>query len=143
MDMEWLHIDIHADLQSDPTALQHLSSTANPHWTTSADGLLHCDDCIYVPDSHSLRLWVLQYSHDHLLSGNFGQTKTLYQVWQHYTWPGLSEFITDYCRSCTTCSRVKPQWHKPYGLLKQLPVPEKPWNSISMDFIEQLPLSSG
>ena len=36
----------------------------------------------------------------------------------------------------------KPQWHKPYGLLKQLPVPEKPWNSISMDFIEQLPASS-
>jgi hypothetical protein len=31
----------------------------------------------------------------------------------------------------------------PYGLLKQLPIPEKPWNSISMDFIEQLPDSSG
>jgi IS30 family transposase len=28
-------------------------------------------------------------------------------------------------------------------LLKQLPIPEKPWNSISMDFIEQLPSSSG
>jgi len=32
---------------------------------------------------------------------------------------------------------------KPYGLLKQLPIPEKPWNSISMDFIEKLPPSSG
>ena len=32
--------------------------------------------------------------------------------------------------------------HKPYGLLMQLPIPEKPWNSISMDFIHQLPLSS-
>ena len=31
-----------------------------------------------------------------------------------------------------------------YGLLKQLPVPEFPWNSISMDFIEKkLPPSSG
>jgi len=28
-------------------------------------------------------------------------------------------------------------------ILKQLPIPEKPWNSISMDFIEKLPLSSG
>src|SRR4029077_6658467 len=34
-------------------------------------------------------------------------------------------------------------WHKPFGLLKQLPVPEHPWNSISMDFIEQLPASCG
>src|SRR6266481_984943 len=53
------------------------------------------------------------------------------------------EFIMDYCKSCTTCSHAKPPWHKPYGLLKQLPVPEKPWNSISMDFIEQIPSSSG
>ena len=28
-------------------------------------------------------------------------------------------------------------------LLKQLPIPERPWDSISMDFIEQLPPSSG
>jgi len=33
--------------------------------------------------------------------------------------------------------------HKPYGLLKQLPITEKPWNSISMVFIEKLPPSSG
>ena len=39
--------------------------------------------------------------------------------------------------------RAKPQWHKPYGLLKQLPIPEHPWNSISMDFIETLLTSDG
>src|SRR5882724_7371215 len=38
---------------------------------------------------------------------------------------------------------TKPVCHKPYGLLKQLPIPKKPWNSISMDFIEKLPPSSG
>ena len=37
----------------------------------------------------------------------------------------------------------KPQRHYPYRPLKQLPVPEHPWNSISMDFIEKLPPSSG
>ena len=50
--------------------------------------------------------------------------------------------IKDYVRSCTTCARSKAPRHRPYGLLKQLPIPEKPWNSISMDFIEQLPSSS-
>ena len=60
-----------------------------------------------------------------------------------YTWPGLCEFVKKYIKSCTTCMRSKPQRHKPYSLLKQLPVPERPWNSISMDFIETLPTSSG
>ena len=36
----------------------------------------------------------------------------------------------------------KPQRHKPYGSLKQLSIPERPWNSISMDFIKKLPSSS-
>ena len=37
----------------------------------------------------------------------------------------------------------KPQHHKLYGSLKQLPIPKWPWNSISMDFIKKLPSSSG
>jgi len=32
----------------------------------------------------------------------------------------------------------KSQHHKPYGFCKQLLMPEQPWNSISMDFIERL-----
>jgi hypothetical protein len=39
--------------------------------------------------------------------------------------------------------RSKSQHHKPYRLLKQLPIPERPWHSISMDFIEKLPNSAG
>ena len=37
----------------------------------------------------------------------------------------------------------KPQRHKPYRSLKQLPISEWLWNSISMDFIKKLPSSSG
>ena len=37
----------------------------------------------------------------------------------------------------------KPQRHKPYRSLKQLPISEWPWTSISMDFIKKLPSSSG
>ena len=37
----------------------------------------------------------------------------------------------------------KSQRHCPYGLLKHLLIPERPWNSISMDFIKKLPMSDG
>src|SRR5260370_3611857 len=43
-----------------------------------------------------------------------------------------------YISSCTNYAHTKAPCHKPYGKLKQLPIPDKPWNSISMDFIEHL-----
>ena len=124
MDMEKLRADIVSSLQSDPTALAHLSNQTDPRWTTSPDGLLWQDDRIYVLDVGMLQLHVLQYAHDHPLSRHFGQSKTLHQVRRHYTWPRLPDFVVHYCKSCTTCARAKPRWHKPYGLLKQLLVPE-------------------
>ena len=70
------------------------------------------------------------------------QMKTLHTIHMQYYWPGLQTYIKDYCKSCTTCACAKPVGHKPYGLLKQLLVPKKPWNSISLDFIEKLLPSS-
>src|SRR5260370_18033821 len=48
-----------------------------------------------------------------------------------------------YVTSCMNCTHTKTQHHKPYGKLKQLPILVKPWNSISLDFIEHLPASNG
>ena len=53
----------------------------------------------------------------------------------------MRKFIQDYCTTCDSCLRAKPSRHKPYGLLKQLPIPERPWESISLDFIVKLPKS--
>jgi len=142
MDVDTLHSDIQTRLREDPTSAEHLDNLS-ADWTLDTDGLLRHLGRIYVPNLDNLRLRVLQNSHDHPLAGHFGQTKTLHQVRLHYYWPGLPVYVKDYCKSCITCSRAKPVRHKPYGLLKQLPIPDKPWNSISMDFIEKLPPSSG
>src|SRR5882724_7565255 len=141
MDAEKLHSDIRSQLREDPISAEHLDKQSDS-WTLNPDGLLRNSGRIYVLDSGSLRLHVLQYSHDHPLAGHFSQTKTLHQVWMHYYWPRLLVFVKDYCKSCTICSRTKPVHHKPYRLLKQLLILVKPWNSISMDFIEKLPSSS-
>jgi len=72
-----------------------------------------------------------------------GQNKTLELVWEHYTWPNIRNNIQKFYKSCVTCMRSKPQCHRPYRSLQQLLIPECPWNSISIDFIEKLPFSSG
>ena len=48
MDTERLQADIVSSLQLDLMALAHLSNKANPHWSTSPDGLFQQDDCIYI-----------------------------------------------------------------------------------------------
>ena len=143
MDVEKLHSDILSTLPSDPIAQTHLKNTSQPQWCVDDAGFLRLNDRIYIPDSDDLRLRVIRYKHDHPLAGHFGQNCTLELLRREYTWPGIWTFVKDYVRSCTSCARAKTLHHRPYGLLKQLPVPEKPWNSISMDFIEQLPQSSG
>src|SRR5215467_15681420 len=85
----------------------------------------------------------MQYKHNHVLSGHFGQNKTLELIRCEYTWPQIHSDVVAFCKSCDTCMRSKSQRHRPYGKLKQLPIPERLWNSISMDFIEKLPPSSG
>ncbi|KAF8624365.1 hypothetical protein AX17_007150 [Amanita inopinata Kibby_2008] len=125
MDISKLHEDIRAALPEDPLSTVHLPTLSDP-WTLNPSGLLLRNNHIYVPNANDLQLRVLQYKHDHILSGHFGQNKTLALIRQDYFWPNMRELR-----------------HKPYGELQQLPIPEKPWNSISMDFIEKLPDSAG
>lgn len=147
MDIEALHQAIILALPKDPSSvigLELAKDPSNERWSSrGSDGLLRLDNRIYVPNHSDLRLQVLCYFHDHPLSGHFGQNRTLEAVCCQYTWPKVRDFVRDYVTSCTTCGCNKPRRHQPYGLLKPLPVLVRPWDSISMDFIEQLPMSNG
>ena len=145
VDVEQLRSDILSSLPNDPVASPLLSSESlsDPRWTINPEGFLLRDNRIFVPEADNLRLRILRTFHDHPTAGHFGQNRTLELIRREYTWPGIRTFVKDYVSSCTSCARSKTPRHRPFGLLKQLPVPEKPWNSISMDFIEQLPPSEG
>jgi hypothetical protein len=47
------------------------------------------------------------------------------------------------CCACVTCQHAKPYHSCLLGLLQPLPVPDRAWQVISMDFVEGLPLSGG
>lgn len=55
----------------------------------------------------------------------------------------MTKEIREYVSACYQCQRNKTPRHKKYGLLQPLPIPPQPWDSLSMDFISQLPTSSG
>ena len=51
--------------------------------------------------------------------------------------------IGSFCNSCAKCQVNKTSTQKPQGLLHSLPVLERPWQSIGMDFMGPLPNSNG
>jgi transposase InsO family protein len=55
----------------------------------------------------------------------------------------MDETIIDYIQSCIECQKDKAARHQKYGLLQPLELPYAPWQSIAMDFITDLPGSSG
>jgi hypothetical protein len=146
MDIEELQKDILIAYDTDPTVQSFCADSDNSKylcWSVDDVGFVWINQQILVPESGDLWLRVLQSFHDHPVSGHFGVNKTLSVIRREYTWPNIQEFVADYVKFCTTCARSKAKRHKPYGLLHQLPVLFRPWESISMDFIEQLPDSEG
>jgi hypothetical protein len=107
------------------------------------DGLATSKGKLFVPNDTPIHLTILKMFHDHPWSGHLGRDKTFEHIERHFTWPKSKRIVEDYVASCTTCGRNKTRRHRPYGLLEPLPVPPKPWSSVSMDFIEQLPSSNG
>ncbi len=110
------------------------------HFTLSNKFLLF-DNKIYVPSE--CRLSVLQICHDSPSAGHFGIRKTLNLIKRNFWWSSMSSDVKDYVRSCDVCCRSKESRHKPYGFLQPLPISSRPWSSISMDFITDLPNSNG
>jgi hypothetical protein len=55
----------------------------------------------------------------------------------------MSRYIGKYTSTCDLCIRTKTQRHQPVGELRPLPIPDTPWDTVSVDFIVELPESSG
>ena len=86
---------------------------------------------------------VMESEHDTKVAGHMGQDKTIELIRRNFWWPRMNERIIDFVRSCPECQQNKVARHQPYGLSSPLELPYTPWPSIAMDFIMELPFSSG
>ena len=107
------------------------------------NGKLYYQEKRYVPDFEPLKIELLKRYHDSPLAGHPGSAKTLELILRDYYWPQLYLFVKRYVRNCRICVRIKPSNTASQGVLRPLPIPERPWNDIAMDFIVGLPESQG
>ena len=68
------------------------------------------------------------------MQGYFGIQKTLLNLRRHVFWPKMLEDVTKYVEGCKLYCISKPSNRK-RGLYLLFPVPSRPWESISMDFL--------
>ena len=107
---------------------------------TVREGLLFYDrERLCVPKAHKLRQKMLYEHHDAKIAGHYGADKTYLSLRKYLYWPKMYSHVQRYTRSCDVCQRMKHSTAKPIGLLQPLPIPAKPWESVSMDFITHLP----
>ena len=86
----------------------------------------------------SMMMSLIQEKHNGSLSGHFGKDKTLELVQRLYHWPKLVKDVTKYVEQCVVCMKAKGGMSN-VGLYQPLPVPNKPWECVSMDLIVGLP----
>ncbi|KAH7492803.1 hypothetical protein FOMA001_g2147 [Fusarium oxysporum f. sp. matthiolae] len=106
------------------------------------DRLLYRDR-VYIPNYDPLRTALLKASHEHPIAGHPGRARTYDLLSRDYYWPGMLSYVERWVKNCHTCRRANPARDARQGVLKPLPVPERAWQHISMDFITHLPPSEG
>jgi hypothetical protein len=91
---------------------------------------------ICVPSSKRAKLiWESHYSR---VAEHFSVKKTVVMLHKHFYWLKLQQEVSKYIRSCIVYTISKPNTKKE-GLCTPLPTPNRPWESISMDYMSGLP----
>ncbi|KAE8730099.1 hypothetical protein F3Y22_tig00003041pilonHSYRG00844 [Hibiscus syriacus] len=76
-------------------------------------------------------------------AGHPGQKRTMALLETTYFWPHIKDSVEFYVKTCLVCQQDKVENRQPAGLLEPLPVSQRPWDSITLDFISALPKSEG
>ena len=119
-----------------------------PSSSTRSDSRVRLQGGLLVNDSHrilipssaaSVKSMIFHECHDAPLAGHSGAAKTIDRIARRFIWKNMNEEIRSYVTTCLLCQMNKSSSQLPMGLLQPLPCPDRPWHTVSMDFIVALP----
>ena len=136
-------LDLVAAYASDPACRAILSDPAAHPQFHIVRGIIHDGrGRIFIASGAAqLKAVILRESHDAPTGGHFGAAKTIALVARRFFWTNMHAEIRHYVATCLACQSNKPSTQLPMGLLQPLAVPERPWQTVTLDLITQLPRS--
>ena len=118
-----------------------VKSVISSEWSME-NGLLRYRGKVYVLKM-DLRWKIIALCHDSKIAGHPRRWKTLELVSQNYWWPQMCKYIGKYVSTCDMRLHTKTIKQPPMGELHPLPIPDTPWDTISINFITELLESNG
>jgi hypothetical protein len=101
------------------------------------EGLLLKGNQLCIPKC-SMRENLLKEKHNGGLAGNFGHDKTFEKLNESYFWMVMRADVKRFVDRCRIFQHSKGK-RQNAGFYQPLPIPERPWDAINMDFILGLP----
>jgi hypothetical protein len=89
---------------------------------------------VFHKASEKRLIWEAHYSR---VAGHFDVKKTVAMLQKHFYWTKLRQEVNKYIKSCTAFD-ISKLTTKKQGLYTPLPNPDRPWESISMDYMSGL-----
>ena len=96
---------------------------------------------MFVPNVGHLKFRFIQKFHDDPAAKHPGKTKTYEILNRYYYWPGIINDVKRFVKNCYGCRKSKTSKNKYHGAFKLLPVPDKRWAHISIDFMIDFPVN--
>jgi len=97
---------------------------------------------LVIPKYKDLREQLFQLAHDNL--GHFGVEKSYANLHDDFYWPNMRrDLARGYISGCMDCQQNKSSTSKTAGPLHPLPIPDKHFDSVAIDFIGPLPKDNG
>jgi hypothetical protein len=131
--------------RDDPNFKEAYEASENPilrdknQWTKYMiqNGLLFRGKQLCIPKC-SMRENLLKEKHNGGLVGHFGHDKMISKFNDSYFWPGIRTYVKKFVEKCRICQHTKGK-RQNRGLYQPLPIPERSWDTVSMDFILGMP----
>lgn len=96
---------------------------------------MYYKDKLVIPDQYVLRAILIEEAHATPTGGHGGYLKTLKSLSSNVYWKGMNKDVKQYIQNCLICQQRKYQTLSSGVLLQPLPIPERIWEDISIDFI--------
>lgn len=102
-------------------------------------GLVFYKGKLFIPKNSPLKHILLEKFHSFVFGGNSGVHRTFGRLQENVILHDMRKDVIEFVGTCTTCQHTKSANHTPYGLLQPLPILDRVWEDISLDFIIGLP----